>query len=125
MKSFLNVKVSKVVDEFRKYLQNLGADPKLWFGEEDAEGYDSGEIVTLVSVPYYFIAKRMGLKITVCVETSLDQDHHVVVCGKAVLENADVFISDFTFEADDFERWVRETEQMWQKTLSLIKLVLE
>jgi len=110
--------------EFRQFLAGLGMQEDLWFSGVPPGGYDSDDIVTLIALPYQFAAKKLGITVNVCVQTSADQDHYVVTyAGKLVLEDADFYLSDLDWSDNEFEAWLQRIFKEWPEKLALVKLL--
>jgi hypothetical protein len=113
---------TNVMHEFKAFAAQFGSN-LCWF-EKPYDDYDSDELILLVSLPYNFVAKKMGINISVCVETAGEQDHYVVSYdGKIVLEDTDFAVTDFCWSSHEFKAWFNATMKSWREKLSLAKLL--
>jgi hypothetical protein len=112
--------------EFCKFAQESYMMGPVWFESEPNGGYDSVEAVDIVAVPYYFVAKRLGISVSVCVETAHHCNHYTVTYrNQIVLEECDYgSLQDFIGRTDEsFEEWVAITIQKWRTRLKIAKLL--
>ena len=114
-----------ITREFKEFAIQLGCGDLGWF-EKPYDDYSPREMILFVALPYNFVAKKMGINISVCIETAGEHDHFIIAYGgKIVLEDLDFTVSDFCWNSHEFAQWFNATVKDWTQKLKLAKLLFD
>ena len=117
-----------LANEFRQFLSQMGYCPEIWF----TDGKYESPLVTSVDdyvdrfkMPLNFIAKKIGVKVSVAVEARTDERsvHYIATYRKYVLENRTMPRLAFAGDACFWEKFIQEKTAAWKKKLSILKLI--
>ena len=125
MKTVKTGKQLSPAEAFRKFTDELGREGGAWFGDETLDTLDDQETVIRLTLPFEFLAEKLGMKISMAVETSGKWEPHCIVC------HTKIELEDLQPEADslmwknnaEFDRWFEEKTAQWTKTMAIAELL--
>jgi hypothetical protein len=112
--------------EFRLYIEkSMLREMEYWFTTPVLHDLTREEVVLLVKLPLHFLAKSLGIHVSVHVEYIYDINY-VVTYKRFVLEEGTTLLKEFTWNyPKEFNRWFEEKRVAWLKLLPMAKLLFE
>jgi hypothetical protein len=121
-------KQTKYAQEFKKFATEHDCESKRWFGRNTLEDCEEAEdVVRVVTLPLEFVASKLGITLSISVETAgEDGPHYIVTYNRLVLEDERPCPDCFQWRSNaEFDKWCAEKIRRWQKHASLGKLLID